>query len=38
MRDNLRFKNNLSFMKSVTSLIVPFFLGDENDGEAYSEE
>jgi hypothetical protein len=36
----LRFNNKLSFLKSVTTLIVPFFLGIANDGEeeAHSEE
>jgi hypothetical protein len=33
-----RFNNKLSFLKSVTTLIVPFFLGIANDGEAHSEE
>jgi hypothetical protein len=42
MGDILCFNNNLSFLKSVTNLIVaaPFFLGIANDGEgeAHSEE
>jgi hypothetical protein len=38
MGDNVRFNNKLRFMKSVTTLIVPLFLGIANDGEAHSEE
>jgi hypothetical protein len=42
MGDNLSFNNKLSFLKSVTTLVVdvPFFLGIANDGdeEAHSEE
>jgi hypothetical protein len=40
MGDILRFNNKLSFLKSVTTLIVPLFLGIANDGnkEAHSEE
>jgi hypothetical protein len=38
MGGKTRFKNKLSYLKSVTTLIVPFFLGIANDGEAHSEE
>jgi hypothetical protein len=40
MGDMLGFNSKLSFLKSVTTLIVdaPFFLGIANDGEAHSEE
>jgi hypothetical protein len=40
MGDIACFNNKLSFLKSVTTLIVPFFLGIENDGkkEDHSEE
>jgi hypothetical protein len=40
MGDSLRFNNKLSFLKSMTTLIVLFFLGIANDGmkEAHSEE
>jgi hypothetical protein len=40
MGDIVRFNDELSFLKSVTTLIVllPFFLGIANDGEAHSEE
>jgi hypothetical protein len=40
MGDALRFNNKLSFLKSVATLIVPFFLGIANDGQvkAHSEE
>jgi hypothetical protein len=34
----LRFKNKLSFLKSMTTLIVPFFLGIANDEEDHPEE
>jgi hypothetical protein len=37
MCDILCFNNKLSFLKSATTLIVPFFLGIANDGEAHSE-
>jgi hypothetical protein len=36
--DTLRFNNKLSFLKSLTTIIVPFFLGIANDGEDHSEE
>jgi hypothetical protein len=42
MGDILRYNNKLSFLQSVTTLIVllPFFLGIANDGKmnAHSEE
>jgi hypothetical protein len=40
MGDKLCFNNNLSLLKSVTTLIVPFFYDIANDGnkEAHSEE
>jgi hypothetical protein len=40
MGDILTFNNKLSFLNSVTILIVPFFLGIANEGnkEAHSEE
>jgi hypothetical protein len=38
MGDLLRFNNNLSFLKSVKTLIVPFFLGIANEGDDHSEE
>jgi hypothetical protein len=31
----VRFNNKLSFMKSVTTVIVPFFIGIANDGEVF---
>jgi hypothetical protein len=38
--NGLYFNNKLSFLKSVTTLIVQFFLGIANDGhmESHSEE
>jgi hypothetical protein len=40
MDGTLRFNNNLIFLKSITTLIIPFFLGIENVGdiEAHFEE
>jgi hypothetical protein len=32
------FNNKLSFLKSMTTLIAPFFLGIANDGEDHPEE
>jgi hypothetical protein len=38
MKGILRFNNNLRFLKLLTIVIVPFFLGIANDGETNAEE